>query len=68
MNDGQLVDQALDALLNEFETRQEHAALDEHPYEDDPDLSWEAPPGPSLPYDGAVPAEVIELARKRRQT
>jgi hypothetical protein len=66
MSDGQLVDRALAALVEEVETRQEQAALDEHPYEDDPDLSWEAPSGPALPYDGDVPAEVLELARRRR--
>ena len=66
MNDGQLVDRALAALIDEVEARQEEAALDEHPYEDDPDLRWEAPPGPSLPYDGDVPEEVLELARRRR--
>jgi hypothetical protein len=57
----------LACLLDEIETRQEHAALDEHPYEKDPDLNWEAPVGPPLPYDGTVPADVIELARRRRQ-
>ncbi len=67
VSDAQLVDRALAALLDEIETRREHAALDEHPYENDPDLNWEVPSGPSLPYDGAVPAEVLELARRRRR-
>lgn len=65
-NDSVLLDRALAALLEEMEAMRERAALEEHPYEDDPELSWEVPAGPVLPYDGEVPAEVLELARARR--
>jgi hypothetical protein len=58
---------ALAGLLEEIRTRRERAALDAHPYEDDPDLNWEVSTGPSLPYDGAVPPEVRELAKRRRR-
>lgn len=67
VNDGQLVDRALAALLEQLETERELAALDQHPYDDDPDLRWDVPPGPPLPYDGEVPADVLELARRRRE-
>lgn len=33
---------------------------------DDPDLTWQAPPGPDLPYDGVVPEQVRRLAAERR--
>ncbi len=64
--DSRLVDRALAALVEQLEGRRELEALAAHPYEDDPDLSWSAPPGPDLPYDGPVPAEVRKLARQRR--
>lgn len=38
------------------------------PVSDDPDLTWTAPVGPDLPYDGDVPAEVRRLAARRRST
>ena len=66
ISDSRLVDRALAALLQEIEAGQE-AALENYPYEEDPDLSWEAPPGPPLPYDGDVPAEVVDLAKRRRR-
>lgn len=62
-----LVDRALRALAEELERERELAALDRLPYEDDTDLSWEAPPGADLPYDGAVPDEVRRLAAARRR-
>lgn len=65
--DSRLLDQALAALLEQLEIRRELAALEEHPYEEDPDLRWEAPPGPVLPYDGEIPPEVLELAEQRRK-
>lgn len=67
--DSVLVDRALAALLDDLEGRREHAALDAHPYEDDPELAWPVPPGPDLPYQGEVPAEVVRLveAQRRRQ-
>jgi hypothetical protein len=65
--DSQLLDRALVALVAQLEEEQELAALAEHPYEDDPDLAWQAPPGPDLPYTGTVPAEVMKLAQRRRR-
>lgn len=62
-----LIDQALDALRREIEAEREAAALDTQPYEADPDLSWDVPPGPHLPYDGDVPADVVAIAERRRQ-
>lgn len=64
--DSELVDQALAALLRELSAARERAAIEAQPYEDDPELSWEAPPGPDLPYDGEVPDEVRRLASERR--
>jgi hypothetical protein len=61
------MDQALDALVEKLETRLEMLALSARPYEDDPDLAWVAPPGPDLPYDGEVPAEVLRLAKRRHR-
>lgn len=66
MPDSQVVDRALTALLNELEEQAELTALDGQPYEEDPELTWQAPPGPDLPYDGDVPADVIELAEQHR--
>lgn len=65
--DSRMFDRALAALIQKVEEELELAALSAHPYEDDPDLAWEAPPGPDLPYDGEVPREVAELARRRRR-
>lgn len=62
-----LVDRALGALIERVEAEREAAALDHRPYEDDPELSWTAPPGPDLPYDGAVPDDVVALAATRRR-
>lgn len=49
----------------ELEGRHEREVLVAQPYEDDPDLAWESDPGPSLPYDGEVPAEVLRMAERR---
>lgn len=64
--DSELVDAALASLLRELSAAREREAIEAQPYEQDPDLSWEAPPGPDLPYDGEVPAEVQRLASERR--
>ena len=67
--DSELLDQALTALVERLEAQRELSALADQPYEDDPDLAWQAPLGPDLPFDGAVPADVMKLAqRRRRQT
>ena len=63
--DSRVLDRALLALIDELEEEGERAALVAHPYEDDDDLAWQAPPGPDLPYDGDVPDDVIRLARRR---
>ncbi len=63
--DSRVLDRALLALIDRLEEEGERAALVAHPYEDDADLAWQAPPGPDLPYDGDVPEEVIRLARRR---
>lgn len=66
-SDSKLIDRALTALLEQIEREKEEEALDVYPYEDDPDLSWEAPQGPDLPYEGTVPADVLRLAAIRRR-
>jgi hypothetical protein len=66
-NDSRLLDRALLALIEDLEGERELAALAALPYEDDPDLAWEVPPGPDLPFDGDVPEDVIELASRRRR-
>ncbi len=62
----QIVDRALTALIDQLETAHERAVLTASPYEDDPDLAWQAPLGRSLPYEGEVPADVVRLAKQRR--
>lgn len=63
-----LLDHALAALIEQLETRRELAALASHPYEEDPDLAWEAPLGPDLPYEGVVPDDVLAMAAARRRS
>ncbi|HSH59079.1 MAG TPA: hypothetical protein VK988_05440 [Acidimicrobiales bacterium] len=65
--DSRILDRALKALIDQLEEAQELAALDALPYEDDPDLNWAPAPGPDVPYDGEVPAEVLRLAAERRR-
>ena len=62
----QIVDRALAALIDQLETARERAALAESPYEDDPDVAWDAPPAPALAYEGDVPLDVLRLAKQRR--
>ena len=66
LRDSQLLDDALAALLQQLVTDHERAALSAQPYDEDPDLTWTAPPATALPYEGDVPAEVEALARTRR--
>ena len=63
-----LLDRALAVLIEHLETDRELAVLASHPYDKDPDLAWEAPPGPDLPYEGAIPDDVLELAQARRRS
>lgn len=65
--DSRLLDQALAALLRQLEAEHERRVLTGAPYDADPDLTWESPSGPDLPYDGEVPAEVLALAARRRR-
>lgn len=68
--DSELFDRALEALVELDERRREQAALEQVPYADDPDLDLPAPDidwDEELPYAGAVPDEVVALARRRRQ-
>ena len=65
--DSRLLDRALLALIEDLEEDRELTALAALPYEDDPDLAWEAPRGPDLPYDGEVPEDVVQLALQRRR-
>lgn len=62
----QIVDQALSALIDRLETARERAALAESPYEEDPDVAWDAPRAPALAYEGDVPPDVLRLAKQRR--
>lgn len=68
VSDSQLLDRALGALRDKVERDHELAALERDPYDDDPDLSWRAPAGPSLPYDGDIPDDVIEMIEARRRS
>lgn len=65
--DSTMIDRALAALLRELEGARERAAIDAQPYEEDQEVSWEAPTGPDLPYDGAIPDSVMKLAAERRE-
>lgn len=65
--DSRLIDRALAALVEQLEAGREREALASQPYGDDPDLTWEAPPGPDLPYDGDIPEDVVKLAQRRRR-
>lgn len=69
--DSELFDQALAVLVEQDEVRRDHEALADAPYDEDdelqlgaPEIDWDA----ELPYDGAVPDEVVELARRRRHS
>ncbi len=68
--DSELLEAALAALIEREEQRLELDALRLAPYEADGDLSF---PGPGIdwdqefPYDGSIPDEVVELARRRRR-
>lgn len=64
----EIVDRALLVLAQELEHQREVTALEQHPYEEDVELAWSAPPGPDLPYDGSIPDDVRRLAESRRKT
>lgn len=64
--DSALLDRALELLVRRLDAQRERAALAAAPFEDDDELTWQAPPGPDLPYEGDIPDDVVELARERR--
>jgi len=63
----QLVDRALSALIAELEAEHDLTALERALYDDDPDLAWQTPPVPDLPYNGRIPRAVTRLAAARRR-
>jgi hypothetical protein len=69
--DSTTIDRALLALIDQLEGRRERAALLGAPYEHDEELTL---PDPSidwatdLPYDGAVPPQVLAMAERRRRS
>ncbi|CAN5134456.1 hypothetical protein BH20ACT9_BH20ACT9_08160 [soil metagenome] len=67
VSDSELVDRALAALIDDLEAERERTALAEWPYEDDPELAWQVPVGPDLPYDHDIPRDVLDLAAERRR-
>lgn len=52
--------------MEKLEADHERAVLTASPYGDDPELAWTAPVTP-LRYDGEIPAEVLALAKARRE-
>jgi hypothetical protein len=67
VRDSELFDRALRLLLEELESQAELRALEAAPYREDEALQLPEPDlTGDLPYEGAVPAEVIELAERRR--
>jgi len=68
VSDSELIDRALVALIDGLEAERERIALAERPYEEDPELTWEAPVGPDLPYDCDIPRDVLDLAAERRRS
>lgn len=68
--DSELLDQALAWLIERDDRRREIEALEASPYHLDdeleigaPEIDWDS----DLPYEGSVPVDVAQLARKRRQ-
>jgi hypothetical protein len=67
-NDAGLMDRALLELTRQVERAREREALARLPYDLDPELDVPQAPLPDgLPYDGAVPTEVQQLADERRR-
>lgn len=62
----QVVDRALEALIDRLEAESEIRALDEFPYDEDPELAWEAEPV-ALPYEGDVPEAIRRQAAQRKR-
>ena len=66
-SDSKLFDRALVLLLDELEGERERQALRIMPYDQDPDVAWQAPASPGLAYEGVVPKDVQRLAAARRR-
>ena len=64
--DSELFDKALRAYIELTTAESEQAALERFPYELDPSLEMPEVDD-DLPYDGAVPAHVLQLAKQRRR-
>lgn len=65
--DAEMMDRALEAFIERMRAEHELRILAEFPYGDDPNLAMGiAPPMPDLPYDGEIPPDVLELAKRRR--
>lgn len=65
--DAQMIDRALEALIVEVNAAAERDALRRLPYDKDRELDLPAATfAGELPYDGEVPREILETARKRR--
>jgi hypothetical protein len=62
-----MIDRALQALIVEMNATAERDALRRLPYDEDRELDLPAATfAGELPYDGEVPREILEAARKRR--
>ena len=71
--DSELIDLALEALLERAERDAEDLALGEHPYHRDSELiglpaGWPASAPPLDDYDDAVPADIVALFASRSET
>lgn len=64
--DADMIDRALDALIEHIEADAERDALRRLPYDRDPEVTLPRAAGADLPYDGGVPREMLALARRRR--
>jgi hypothetical protein len=69
VRDAEMFDAAMSALIEKIQGERDLAALSDWPYVDDPELAM--PPAPTdvldaLPYSGAVPPELVKLAKQRR--
>lgn len=65
-SDSEIIDRALAVLLDALEGSFERKVLAERPYEADSELTWQAPFGPDLPYDGTIPEHVHDRVAERR--
>ena len=67
--DADMFDAAMLALIEKIQGERELAALSDWPYAEDPELVMPQAPADfldALPYSGAVPPELVKLAKQRR--